>query len=103
MQWSFYSEPMEFRAFRERTSKKTGEDFGIIVVEDTEGYQNEISVRDSSRFPEMRRLLRGHYYRFPVTVVANAQWQFSRIDDKAPIMHLTVTDDGEMVDEVEHR
>lgn len=79
MQWSFMSDEMEFRAIRERKTK-TGDTFLIVVVEDMEGYQNEISVRDENLFSRCRKLVKGQRYRFPVTVVATNQWQFARLD-----------------------
>lgn len=93
MQWSFLSEPMEFRALRKRQTKN-GDDFLILVVEDEEGYQNEISCRDPEMFPKCRSLRKGLNYQFPVTVVANAQWQFARLDNRGSIYFVDV-DTGE--------
>lgn len=79
MQWSFVTEPMEFRAVRTRTRKSDGKPYRIVVCEDAEGYQNEITCSDSGRFMEVDRLRRGEMYRFPVVVVATKEWQFARL------------------------
>lgn len=97
MKWTFYSQPVEFRAFREGTSKKTGKDYGTIIVEDDEGEQNRITVGDTTRFPQMRRLKRGEWYSFPLTVIATAEWQFARLNDRDEIIHMSSDESGMLV------
>lgn len=89
MQWKFQTAPVEFRALRRRQTKD-GNAFFIIVVEDDEGYQNEISCRNEQQFPTLHRLRKGDYYTFPVTVIATQQWQFTRLDsfENGGIQHL---------------
>ena len=89
--------PVEFRAFREGTSQKTGKDFGTIVVEDNEGEQNRITVKDTSRFPQMRRLKRGEWYSFPITVIATEKWQFASLNDGDEIIHMSSDESGMLV------
>lgn len=94
MNWSFVSEPMEFRAVRSRERKDDGSPYKILVVEDLEGYQNQISVSDTQLFPAVARLRRGEMYRFPIVAIATERYQFARLRNDSPIEH--VTDDGDL-------
>lgn len=92
MNFNFVSEPLEFRACRNRENK-AGQLYKILVFEDLEGYQQEISCKDENMFGRVARLRRGEMYRVPTRVFANSQYQFATLRDE-PIEH--VLPDGDL-------
>lgn len=81
-----YLTKCEVRRIQEQVSRKDGNPFITIKLEDMEGDAFECSCRNESLFAAVRQLRKGDFVDLPVVIMATNQYQFVSLDGTPEVL-----------------